>query len=61
MNYAALGHGGNRLLRERDPHNFRFTILERVSPDMDEKDVIERENSWKQRLQTRVPFGLNDN
>ena len=28
-NYAASGHGGNRLLRERDPQGFRFTILER--------------------------------
>lgn len=29
-NYAASGHGGNRLLRERDPKNFRFSILQRV-------------------------------
>lgn len=27
-NYANSGHGGNRLLRERDPENFQFTILE---------------------------------
>jgi hypothetical protein len=58
--YASHGHGGNRLLRQRDPHNFRFTILERLRPDMDEKDVIERENSWKERLHTRK-HGLNEN
>jgi hypothetical protein len=61
LNYAARGHGGNRLLRGRDPRHFRFTILERVSPDMDAQDVILRENSWKQRLHTREPFGLNEN
>jgi hypothetical protein len=61
LNYAALGHGGNRLLRARDPRNFRFTILQRVSPDMDATDVIQLENSWKRRLHTNAPTGLNDN
>jgi hypothetical protein len=32
--YGASGHGGNSLLRKRDPHKFRFTILELVSPTM---------------------------
>lgn len=59
--YAAKGHGGNVLLRKRDPQNFRFTILERVSPDLEAADVIRLESSWKQRLHTRVPHGLNDN
>jgi hypothetical protein len=61
LNYAARGDGGNKLLRQRDPRNFRFTILERVSPDMNATDVIQLENSWKRRLHTRVPSGLNDN
>jgi len=59
--YAARGHGGNRLLRRRDPSNFRFSILQRVSPDMDPDDVIRLESSWKERLHTRQPYGLNDN
>ncbi|HSZ75142.1 MAG TPA: GIY-YIG nuclease family protein, partial [Rhizomicrobium sp.] len=61
LNYAASGHGGNRLLRGRDPQNFRFTILERVSPDMDSESVTALESTWKERLHTRDPFGLNDN
>jgi hypothetical protein len=61
QNYAARGHGGNRLLRQRDPKNFRFTILQRVSPDMDKGDVIRLESTWKDRLHTRHPSGLNDN
>ena len=61
LNYAARGHGGNRLLRQRDPRSFRFSILQRVSPDLEARDVIRLENSWKERLHTREPFGLNDN
>lgn len=58
--YARTGHGGNRELRRRDPKNFRFSILQRVSPDMDADDVIELEKSWKVRLHTRE-LGLNKN
>ena len=61
LDYAASGHGGNRLLRQRNPRNFRFTILQRVSPDMDVHDVVRLESSWKQRLHTHKPQGLNDN
>ncbi|GEC52665.1 hypothetical protein ABIF38_005678 [Bradyrhizobium japonicum] len=59
--YGASGHGGNRLLRKRDPSNFRFTILELVSPAMPPEEVIRLESSWKERLHTRQPYGLNDN
>jgi hypothetical protein len=61
LNYADRGHGGNRLLQQRDPRGFRFTILQRVSPDMEAHDVIRLESSWKQRLHTHKPYGLNDN
>ncbi len=59
--YARTGHGGNRLLRKCNPGNFRFTILQRVSPDMNRDDVIRLESSWKNRLHSRQPYGLNDN
>ena len=61
QNYAASGHGENRLLRERNPRHFSFTILQRLSPDMDAGDVIRLESTWKDRLHTRSPIGLNDN
>jgi hypothetical protein len=60
-NYSATGHGGNRLLKQRDPDHFRFTILELVAPNMESEDVIRLENTWKERLHTRHPYGLNDN
>jgi hypothetical protein len=61
QNYAAKGDGGNRLLQHRDPSHFHFTILQRVSPDMEQDDVIGLETSWKERLHTRAPYGLNEN
>ena len=61
LHYAKSGHGGNVLLRRCDPKTLRFTILQRVSPDMDASDVIRLEGTWKERLHTRSPFGLNDN
>jgi hypothetical protein len=61
LNYAATGHGGNRLRRQRDPKTFRFSILQRGSPDMEAEEVVRLEASWKDRLHTRSPFSLNDN
>jgi hypothetical protein len=61
LSYASQGHGGNKLLKQRDLGQFRFSILQRVSPDMDAADVIRLESTWKERLHTRQPFGLNDN
>lgn len=45
-------------LGKRDVANFRFSILERVSPDMPPDEVIALESSWKRRLHT-LEFGLN--
>ncbi len=59
--YAKTGHGGNALLRGRDPKNFTFSILQRVAPDLPTADIAGVEMSWKRRLHTRAPMGLNDN
>ena len=45
-------------LRLRDPRLFRFSILERVSPDAPPDEVIAIERSWMARLHT-IPYGLN--
>ena len=58
--YASSGHGGNVELKGRDPSKFQFSVLERVSPDMQPDDVIRLESAWKTRLGTR-DFGLNKN
>jgi len=60
LNYAKRGHGGNKELRKRDPAHFRFSILQRVSPDMEPAEIIRLESSWKDRLHTRA-CGMNEN
>ena len=60
-NYSVSGHGGNSLLKNRDPKNFLFSILERGSPDMNADDMSRLEATWKERLHTRHPYGFNDN
>lgn len=61
LSYGRSGHGGNVLLRGRAPENFQFSILERLPETADPRQVISRENSWKARLGTLVPHGLNAN
>lgn len=61
LNYAQSGHGGNVRLRQRDPASFRFAILQRLSPDAPLDEVQITEASWKVRLGTRWPHGLNEN
>ncbi len=53
------GDGGVTVqLARRNPADFRFSILERVSPDMEARDVIAIEHGWMTRLHTRT-HGLN--
>ena len=62
--YAETGHGGNKLLRGRDAANFQFSILELLGMAEDQKGVVDKENSWKERLMSRRAdslLGLNDN
>lgn len=59
--YAKGGDGGNKLLLQRDPSNLRFSILQRVSPDLSPAEVVAMEVTWKKRLHTRAPHGLNAN
>jgi hypothetical protein len=65
--YTKDGHGGNaklqELLSERSSEyaaNFSFAILQTVSKSLSRKEVIARENVWKDKLGSRA-FGLNLN
>jgi hypothetical protein len=56
--HVARDTGVTAELSRRDPVNFRFSILERVSPDMPPEDVIRLERTWMDRLHT-IRYGLN--
>lgn len=65
--YHKDGHGGNvqlqELLNEHGSEyaaNFSFTILQTVSTSLSRREVIARENVWKNKLGSRA-FGLNLN
>ncbi len=60
IDYAKSGDGGNKYLKSRDSARFRFSILQRVSPDMGKTNVTRLEHTWMKRLHTRYPDGLND-
>ncbi|MCP3163143.1 GIY-YIG nuclease family protein [Myxococcus qinghaiensis] len=61
LDYAASGHGGNKLLRQSQPADLRFSVLERTSPDMAVREVVSLEQTWKRRLHTHTHYGLNEN
>ncbi len=59
-NYAMTGHGGNKLLKGRDPNHFLWSVVRTVSRTMSERDVIKIEAVEKLKHGSRV-HGLNDN
>jgi len=60
LDYAADGHGGNRLLRSRAPADYSVTILEVASSSATEQEILDLEVRWKTKLRSRE-FGLNAN
>jgi hypothetical protein len=56
--HVAGDRGVPRGLSDRDPRRFRFSILERTSPDAPAEGVRRLEQTWMNRLHTRR-FGLN--
>ena len=57
--YIATSHGGNILLKSRDPSDYQVTILETVG-SMNEDQLDNLESRWKRKLQSRE-MGLNAN
>ncbi len=51
----------NKLLRDRNPANFRFEVLELLPEDASEREVIQAETKWKREKNTYFPNGLNAN
>lgn len=60
QNYAKTGHGGNKLLKGRDPSNFQWSIVRTVSTTLSPRDVIRIESLEKEKHGSRA-IGLNGN
>lgn len=58
--YVKNGHGGNRDLKDRDPRNFRWSIIRTLSGSMSPRDVHRIEGIEKEKHGSRV-HGLNAN
>jgi len=62
--YILKGHGGNEELKKLEfdhiKRNFNYSILDIYKPTTDDQIIIDRENWWKEVLQTRI-FGYNEN
>ena len=58
--YAINGHGGNVRLRSRDPSDYQISILEVAGSLARDIDVLNLEELWKSKLQSRE-MGLNAN
>jgi hypothetical protein len=64
--YAADGHGGNKLLKEKNQRDYTVSILETVGSKTQRSDALALENLWKEKLGSRAErlgdeFGLNAN
>ncbi|MGF1449756.1 MAG: GIY-YIG nuclease family protein [Opitutales bacterium] len=58
--YARNGHGGNKLLKDRYPSNFRWSVVRTLSTTMSPRDVIRIEGIEKEKHGSRA-IGLNGN
>lgn len=58
--YKITGHGNNVALKSRDPSDYQISILEVLGTGNNDKDIIDCETLWKEKLQSRR-MGLNMN
>jgi hypothetical protein len=60
LEYAQSGHGGNVVLKSRDPRDYQVSILEVAGTAATTDDILRMEMQWKAKLQSRA-MGLNKN
>jgi len=58
--YVQTGHGGNVILKSREPSDYQVSILEVAGTASTFDDIIGMEVRWKKKLQSRE-MGLNRN
>lgn len=60
MEYYRTGHGGNVVLKSREPRDYQVAILEVAGTAASHNDILEMEGRWQTKLQSRE-MGLNRN
>lgn len=60
QNYASDGHGGNIGLKSAEPSDYQVTILEVSGSAASTDEIVQTEQLWKRKLQSRG-IGLNRN
>ena len=60
QSYVKSGHGGNIGLKSREPSDYRVSILETAGSQLTAEDILNLEQIWKAKLQSRE-MGLNKN
>lgn len=58
--YALNGHGGNVVLKRRQPSDYQVSILEVAGSHASDTEILALEERWKMKLQSRE-MGLNAN
>lgn len=60
QDYVSTGHGGNVVLKSRNPSDYQVSILEVAGTSLTEHDILKKEGQWKSKLQSQE-MGLNRN
>ena len=60
QSYVRTGHGGNEGLKIREAADYRVSILETAGNQLSSADIIDLEQLWKAKLQSKE-MGLNKN
>jgi hypothetical protein len=60
QDYVNNSHGGNKVLKSRDPSDYQVCILEVAGSSASNEDILSMESRWKLKLQSRE-MGLNKN
>jgi hypothetical protein len=60
LEYFETGHGGNKELKSRERSDYQISILEIAASTATVEEIIQLENRWKMKLQSR-DMGLNRN
>jgi hypothetical protein len=60
QDYAQRGHGGNVVLKNRDPSDYQVSILEVAGSSATFEEILKMEQQWKLKLQSQE-MGLNRN